>query len=116
MNKASRFVTAALAIGAGAAIVLGPVASQAAPPYTIQHGYGVNGRLNRQQNRINAGIADHQLSPRGQYRLEARDNRIQTQEDIDRANNGGHLTFGERNRLERRLNGSSRAIYRRRHN
>jgi len=76
----------------------------------------INGRLNNQQHRINAGARDHQLTRHEQYALDARDSRIRTIEDRDREFHDGHLTSAEHRNLERDLNRTSHSIYRDRRN
>ena len=92
------------------ALLLGAVLTTAvaanAHPYAP-----VNGRLENQQDRISAGVRDHQLTRREQYNLDARDSRIRTIEDRDRARDDGRLTRREHVNLERDLNHVSHSIY-----
>jgi hypothetical protein len=75
----------------------------------------VDQRLTNQQNRINAGVADGQVSEKQAAHDATRDAKIATQASKDEAANGGHLTKGEQHRLNRRLNHNSGKIYKQRH-
>jgi hypothetical protein len=76
----------------------------------------VNNRIDRQQARIDRGVADGQMT-RGEFdRTESRLARIDAQRERDLRANDGHLTPGERARLNRELNRNSRAIFFDNHN
>jgi hypothetical protein len=70
----------------------------------------VDGRLQSQQNRINQGLADGQLTPGQAARDEKRDQMIQQQAIQDEKKNGGHLTPREFQQLNREENMNSGAI------
>ena len=89
-----------------------PAMAQTPPPY--HHNEGINARFHNQQERIHQGVQSGQLTRREQYRLQARDSRIRTQEYRDRLS-GGRFTPAERHHIQREMNGSSRAIYRQKH-
>jgi hypothetical protein len=76
----------------------------------------VNHRLADQHARIRQGIASGQLTRRETRNLRHRDARISARVRRDRRVHGGRLTSGERRRLNRSLNRTSRAIYRGKHN
>ena len=76
----------------------------------------INRRLERQHRRIQAGTKGDELTKRERARLRARDAAIRAQARVYRRANGGTLTPGERHRLTRELNRTSRRIYRDRHN
>jgi len=76
----------------------------------------VNQRLENQRDRIQAGKTDDQLTKREATHLRADDAAVRAQERVYRKANGGKLTKGERQQLNRELNKSSRQIYRARHN
>ena len=76
----------------------------------------INQRLHNQHERIHQGVGSDHLTRREQYRLNTRDARSHRQEHRDRRFDGGRLTYGERRHLQGELNGSSRAIYRDKHN
>jgi type IV pilus biogenesis protein CpaD/CtpE len=76
----------------------------------------VNRRIENQKDRIEAGVADDQLTRREAARVERHDKRIHAQEKKDRQANGGNLTTKEKRQLNRELNRNSREIARERHN
>jgi hypothetical protein len=76
----------------------------------------VQNRFNAQQHRINRGVADGQLT-RGEYgRDESHLRRDERERNADLRRDGGHLTAGQRNRLNRQLNRNSNSIYFTKHN
>jgi|ERR1700733_11894384 hypothetical protein len=81
---------------------------------TQTHTPVVNQRQAHQQARIRQGIRSGQLTRGEARRLEAREGRIEASKLSDKAS--GRVTPAERARLNRRLNRSSRAIYRAKHN
>jgi len=76
---------------------------------------GINDRRENQRDRIGQGVRSGSLTPREARELREREARLSRSERRDRRS-GGHLTQAERARLQRRLNGDSRAIYRDKHN
>jgi hypothetical protein len=74
----------------------------------------IDRREARQQNRIYKGIRSGSLTPRETYNLERRQAAIRAQETRFKAD--GNLSRRERKVLNNRLNRSSRAIYRAKHN
>ncbi|WP_266157348.1 hypothetical protein [Dyella silvatica] len=74
----------------------------------------VNQRLENQQNRIQAGVADGQLNAKQAARDEKQDANIAQRESADEAKHGGHLTKGEQKRLNASENQDSRRIHRQR--
>lgn len=87
--------------------------------YTPRHHHGhtrnINHRQNRQQRRIANGIRHHKLTAHETGRLERREARTNRMERRFRKSGHG-LSHTERRRLNHRLNGTSRAIYRKKHN
>lgn len=75
----------------------------------------VNHRLDRQQHRIDAGVANGTITPGQAARDERRDAAIAQRASVDEARHGGHLTAGETRRLNHAENRNSRAIHRQRH-
>jgi hypothetical protein len=75
---------------------------------------GIDRREARQQNRIYQGVGSGSLTPKETYRLERRQANIRAQEAQFKAD--GNLTRRERTVLNNRLDRSSRAIYRAKHN
>ena len=107
----TKYIAPALLLGALAL----PATAQTPPPPPFHHPHNINARFHDQQARIHQGVRSGQLTRREQYRLDARDSRIRTQEYRDRLS-GGKFTRAERHHIQRELNGSSRAIYRDKHN
>jgi hypothetical protein len=89
---------------------LGGLAALGAAPAEAR----INKRQDRQQLRIDRGIASGSLTARETARLERQQSRIASAEARDRAD-GGRLTLRERYRLEQRQDAASRNIYRQRH-
>ena len=76
----------------------------------------VNKRIENQQDRIQAGEQQGQLTDKQAGHLEANDKKVARQERKDRKNNGGTLTDKEKAQLNRELNRNSRQIHRARKN
>lgn len=76
----------------------------------------INQRRADQQGRIAQGIRSGQLTPRETHRLEGREMSINRQERAMRRADYGRLTRRDRAVLNHRLNRTSRAIYRNKHN
>lgn len=75
----------------------------------------VGQRQRNQQERIAQGVKSGQLNPRETARLEGRQAAIHKEVHNDRVANGGHLTSGEKAKVNRQENRTSRAIYRQKH-
>jgi hypothetical protein len=75
----------------------------------------VNQRLENQQDRIDAGVKDGQITPKAAAADEKRDANIAKTEAKDEAKNGGHLTKKEQRHLNKRLNHNSKKIHNQRH-
>jgi hypothetical protein len=75
---------------------------------------GIDRREANQQRRIYKGIRSGALTPGETYRLERRQANIRAQEA--RFKSDGNLSRRERRVLNNRLNNSSKAIYRAKHN
>lgn len=76
----------------------------------------INQREDSQQQRINQGVASGQLTSREAAHDQRKLNHIEARADRMRARQGGVLTPAQHARMERRLNRSSRRIYRTKHN
>lgn len=87
-----------LALGAGAPAALGAT---------------IDKRQETQQKRIEQGIQSGELNQREAARLQREQNRIEAMENKALAD--GTLSKAEKRRLQRRLNKSSRHIYREKH-
>jgi hypothetical protein len=70
----------------------------------------VNGRLKNQQKRTDQGLANGSLKPGQAQKIQNQDAKIQRQEQRDASKNGGHITQGEQNQLNREENGVSHEI------
>ena len=97
-------------LGICASVASAQTATPPAPDMTI------NQRLENQQDRTKAGTADGQLTKAERTKVRADDAGIRAQARVDRQANGGKLTGGEKQQLNRELNRNSRQIYRERHN
>jgi hypothetical protein len=75
----------------------------------------VNHRIDNQQRRIDAGVAQGTITPAQAARDERRAGNIAQRASAAEARHGGHLTAGETRRLNRAQNRNSRAIHRQRH-
>lgn len=93
------------------ALATGAVFAQTASPTATPR---VDQREQRQQQRIDQGVASGQLTPRETARLERQQGRIDAAEA--KAKSDGVVTRKERKALARRQNAASRAIYRAKHN
>jgi len=74
----------------------------------------VNGRLENQQDRIQAGVADGQLTAKQAAHDEQRDANIAARESRDEAMHGGHLTKQEQKNLNKSLDANSKKIHKQR--
>jgi hypothetical protein len=74
----------------------------------------VNQRLDNQQNRTQAGVADGQLNAKQAARDEKQDANIAQRESRDEAEHGGHLTKQEQKNLNKSLNHDSTRIHKQR--
>ena len=71
----------------------------------------VNTRLENQQNRVDAGVADHQINARQAARDSARDAKVAREESRDEAKHDGHITKAEQAKMNRQLNHDSKDIH-----
>ena len=101
------------AIGLVGALLL-PLAAQAQAPM-MGHDHNVYQRLHNERTRIREGVRHGNLNYGEAMRLQHRDARVQRMAAHDRFMHGGHLTDRERMRLNSRLNRTSGAIYRHKH-
>jgi len=89
--------------------------AQAVPVPAQRHAATINQRRVHQQHRIAQGIRSGRLNARQSARLERREASIGRQVRHMRAAGRGRLARVDRVRLNRRLNRTSRAIYRAKH-
>jgi hypothetical protein len=87
-------------------VVFTPVVAQAGP---------LQNRIDRQEHRIEQGVRNGSISPKEYRRLDRRIDRIESARVRD-IRSGGKLNQAEKNRLNHRLNRTSRQIYRDKHN
>lgn len=78
--------------------------------------HSINARAANQQARINKGVADGQITPRGGAAADVRQGKIDSEKAGMRASDGGHLTAADRHKLARQQNRASQNIYTRNHN
>ncbi len=76
----------------------------------------IHQRLENQNDRIQAGTADGQLTNGERRRLRADDAGVRAQAQAERKADGGKLTAGQKQQINQELNQDSRKIYRARHN
>ena len=116
MKNPSIFRSSLIGVAAAAAIASGvAMAEDPAPVPGHPRVNEVNQRLDNQQDRIQAGVADGQINAQQAARDEKQDANIAQRESADEAKHNGHLTKGEQNRLNRSENHDSRRIHHQRH-
>jgi hypothetical protein len=93
-----------------------PASGAFAQQTTYHQRHSINARDARQQNRINKGVADGQITPRGAAAADARQAHIDNEEGRMRAADNGHLTAQDRHTIARQQNRASQNIYDRNHN
>jgi hypothetical protein len=104
-------------IGAGLLALSATIAfGQTAPAPAPRHAAAINQRRGEQQRRIGQGVRSGQLTAGETRRLERREVSIGREERHMRASHQGRLNRADRVALNRRLNRTSRAIYRDKHN
>jgi hypothetical protein len=89
--------------------------AQATPAPMQRHAATISQRRENQQARIGKGIQTGRINARQGARLERREASIGREAHMMRAANHGRFNRGDRNRLNHRLNRSSRAIHRANH-
>src|SRR5262245_54222106 len=113
--KLTMFATC-LSLGLMASAASAQTPAPAAPAAAPADRPTITQRLENQKDRIQAGTKDDQLTKGERTHLRANDAAVRAQERVYRRANGGTLTRGERQQLNRELNRNSRQIYRDRHN
>ncbi len=83
---------------------------------TYKQRHTINARDTRQQNRINKGVADGQITPKGAAAADAHQARLRNEQSNMRAADGGHLTAQDRHKIARQQDRTSQNIYNRNHN
>lgn len=93
-----------------------PASAALAQNTTYSQRHAIAARSNHQQARINKGVADGQITPKGAARADANQSRIWSEDQSMRSADNGHLTASDRHTLARQQNRTSRGIYTRNHN
>lgn len=83
---------------------------------TSNQRHSINSRDARQQARINKGVADGQITPKGAAAADAHQNKINSEESSMRAADNGHLTATDRHKIARQQDRTSQRIDQRNHN
>lgn len=99
-----------------ASLVAIPASTALAQQTTYQQRHSINQRAANQQARINKGVADGQITPKGAAKAEANQARINSQDARMRSRDNGHLTAADRHKLAREQDRASQGIYDRNHN
>ena len=71
----------------------------------------VDQRIDNQQQRIDNGVKDGQITPAQQTRDENHLNKVSNEMSADQAKNGGHITKAEQNKMNNQLNKNSKRIH-----
>lgn len=98
-----------------ASLIALPLAS-ATGQTTHKERHSIQARQARQQARINHGVADGQITPRGAAQADRNQAKIANQETRMRNADGGNLTAGDRHKLANEQNRTSKGVYDRNHN
>jgi hypothetical protein len=108
---------ALLAFIAPSALLADPVYAQSdtAPVPGHPRVNEVNHRIDNQQRRIDAGVANGTITPAQAARDERRETGIAQRVSADEARHGGHLTAGETRRINNAQNRTSHRIWRQKH-
>jgi hypothetical protein len=83
---------------------------------TYQQRHSVNARDANQQARINKGVADGQITPKGAAAADAHQAHLNAEQSKMRAADNGHLTAQDRHTVARQQDRTSQRIYDRNHN
>lgn len=96
-----------------------PSATEPAGPGVVDPGHPrvneVDQRLQDQKQRIEQGVKNGTMTKEEARQAWRNDQRVAHQERKDMAANGGHLTKGEQNNLNKALNKNSNKIYKDKH-
>lgn len=99
------------AAAAFAMLVSGPASAQDATDAGHPRVSEIQGRIDNQENRVNQGLGDRQITGKQAARDTSRDARVERQLQRDEAKHGGHITKAEQKKLNHELNHNSRAIH-----
>lgn len=106
ITKISILPSAAFAI-----LLSGPVFAQEATDPGHPRVNEIQGRIDNQENRVNQGLGDKQLTGKQAAHDNARDARVERQLQRDEAKHGGHITKAEQKKLNHELNHNSHDIH-----
>ena len=104
------------AILIAATLVTLPTSAVLAQSTTYQQRHSVNARDAHQQARINKGVADGQITPKGAAAADAHQAHLNAEQSKMRAADGGHLTAQDRHKVARQQDRTSQRVYNRNHN
>ena len=93
-----------------------PVSSVLAQTTTPEQRHSINARDARQQARINKGVADGQITPKGAAHADAHQAKLNQEQANMRAADNGHLTAADRHKVARQQDRTSQRIDTRNHN
>lgn len=99
-----------------ASLVTISASSALAQQTTYNQRHSINARAANQQARINKGVADGQITPKGAAAADAHQAHLKSEESNMRAADGSHLTAQDRHKLARQQDRTSQNIYDRNHN
>ena len=120
----NNFTNSLLALAVGGLMLAGSASAQTATtsgavPGVVDPGHPrvnqVNGREERQQQRIVNGVQNGKLNANQTANLEKREASVQNREQKDMAKNNGHLTKTEQRGINRQQNRISKSIYKDKH-
>ena len=96
-----------------ATLIALPASGAFAQTTTYKQRHTVDARDARQQNRINKGVADGQITPKGAARADAHQAKLNGEQANMRAADNGHLTAADRHKIARQQDRTSGNIYNR---
>jgi hypothetical protein len=99
-----------------ASLVALTASSALAQSTTYEQRHSVNARDAHQQSRINKGVADGQITPKGAAAADAHQSHLNAEQSRMRASDNGHLTAQDRHTIARQQDRTSQRIYNRNHN
>ena len=99
-----------------ASLVIVPASTLVAQNTTYDQRHSVNARDSRQQARINKGVADGQITPKGAAAAESHQAHLNAEQSNMRAADNGHLTAQDRHKVARQQDRTSQRLYDRNHN
>ncbi len=99
-----------------ATLVAVPATSTLAQTTTHRQRHTIKARDAHQQARINKGVADGQITPKGAAAADAHQARLNQEQSNMRAADNGHLTAADRHKVARQQDRTSQRVYDRNHN